>query len=115
MRSACARFAATAQPLAQRQRSRAAPSCSCCLCRFLGCMNKECQLCANNPNKRCRPNDNFDECYADNQVLKSKCDADVFVQLLSETTGRPADMSGLEVQVGCERGERMLPGSSSGY
>lgn len=36
--------------------------------RFLGCTHKECQLCKNNPNKRCGDDDNFDECFADGQV-----------------------------------------------
>ncbi len=62
-------------------------------------MDKACALCANNPNKRCLDHDNFDECYADNQALKAKCDADVFVQLVSQTTGLPANLPGVEIQV----------------
>ena len=38
------------------------------LCRFVGCMEKACELCANNPNKACGPGDNFDSSYADTQV-----------------------------------------------
>jgi hypothetical protein len=67
--------------------------------RFLGCLYKSCALCANNPNKRCLDHDNFDECYADNQALKSKCDVDVYVQLFSQTTGRVVNLPGLEIQV----------------
>lgn len=48
---------------------------------------------------RCREDDNFDECYADNQALKSKCDMDVFVQLVSLTTGNVVTQSGIEVRV----------------
>ena len=40
--------------------------------RFYGCKNKDCTLCENNPHKRCSEIDNFDECYADNQTLRSK-------------------------------------------
>ncbi len=36
--------------------------------RFTGCRSKECSLCKNNPHKRCALEDNFDECFADNQV-----------------------------------------------
>ena len=68
-------------------------------CRFLGCLNKACSLCANNPKKRCLDADNFDECYADNQVLKSKCDIDVFVQLLSLSSGNVVNLPGVEIQV----------------
>ncbi len=30
-------------------------------------MRKECVLCKNNPNKKCREDDNLDDCYADGQ------------------------------------------------
>ena len=50
---------------------------------------------------RCQEDDNFNECYADNQALKSKCDMDIFVQLISMTTGKLVTThSGIEVQVG---------------
>jgi len=49
---------------------------------------------------RCREDDNFNECYADNQTLKSKCDMEVYVQLMSLTTGKLVANSGIEVQVG---------------
>ncbi|GAX76070.1 hypothetical protein CEUSTIGMA_g3513.t1 [Chlamydomonas eustigma] len=81
-------------------------------CRFLGCMDKSCALCANNPNKRCLDHDNFDECYADNQALKSKCDIDVYVQLFSLTTGNVVNLPGLEIQVSVVDGESCSHGGA---
>jgi hypothetical protein len=69
--------------------------------RFTGCISKDCSLCKNNPNKRCLPGDNLDECYADNQQLRSKCEADVFVELVNAQTGKPMALPGMEVQVRC--------------
>eukprot|EP00967_Tisochrysis_lutea_P119593 scaffold195383_cov26-Tisochrysis_lutea.AAC.1 len=66
--------------------------------RFIGCMSKECNLCKNNPNKRCPEGDNLDECYADCQVLRSKCEAEVFVELVNTQTERPVALPGMEVQ-----------------
>ncbi len=68
--------------------------------RFLGCRYRHCALCANNPHKRCGENDCFDDCYVDNQILKSKCDADIYVELVDAAGiyGRSA-LSGVEVQV----------------
>lgn len=68
--------------------------------RFTGCTNPACGLCKNNPNKRCPPGDNLDECYADCQVLRSKCEAEVFVELLNTQTHMTMPQPGLEVQVG---------------
>jgi len=74
-------------------------------CRFIGCMSKECNLCKNNPNKRCPEGDNLDECYADCQVLRSKCEAEVFVELVNTQTERPVALPGMEVQVSVIDGE----------
>ena len=68
-------------------------------CRFLGCLNKQCTLCINNPNKRCPADDNFSDAFADNQALKSKCDMDIFVQLVSLSSGSPVNVPGMEIQV----------------
>ncbi|KAJ9528522.1 hypothetical protein QJQ45_020508 [Haematococcus lacustris] len=57
-------------------------------CRFLGCTNVECQLCKNNPTKRCPEGDNLDEAYADSTILRSKCEADIYVELFSTVTGQ---------------------------
>lgn len=43
-----------------------------------------------------------DECYADNQVLRSKCDAEVFVELVNAQSGEPIAVPGMEVQVRAE-------------
>jgi hypothetical protein len=64
-------------------------------------MHKQCQLCKNNPCKRCPPGDDLDEAYANNQVLRSKCEADVFVEVVSAQTGLPVSLPGVEVQVSC--------------
>lgn len=71
-----------------------------CTRRFLGCRDKECSLCNNNPNKRCAHDDSFDECYANDQVMKSKCEADVVLELVSSSTGQRHNTSEVEVQVG---------------
>ena len=71
-----------------------------CTSRFLACANKACALCVNNPDKRCVASDNFDEAYADNQTLKAKCKAEVFVQAFLDEPGSGAELpSGLQVQV----------------
>lgn len=68
--------------------------------RFLGCISQECTLCKNNPHKTCAAVDNFDEAYADNQVLKSRCEAEIFVELINQSTGEVYSAPGVEVQVG---------------
>lgn len=55
-------------------------------------------MCKNNPNKRCRDEDNFDECYADCQVLRSKCEADIFLELVDPMTGQAQSVPGIELQ-----------------
>lgn len=65
----------------------------------MGCRTKDCTLCKNNPHKRCAPDDNFDECFADNQALKAKCESEVYVELINQSTGKPAAIAGVEVQV----------------
>ncbi|KAG1679301.1 hypothetical protein FOA52_009331 [Chlamydomonas sp. UWO 241] len=80
-------------------------------CKFLACVDKECSLCNNNPNKRCDEDDNFDECYANDQVLRSKCEADVFMELVSASTGKRHDMSGFEVQLSVIDGESVQTGA----
>jgi hypothetical protein len=73
-------------------------------------LNKECVLCKNNPNKRCCEDDNFDECYADNQVLRARCDADIHIELVNGLTGAPQHVPGLELQV-CAGGTRVVDAS----
>lgn len=68
--------------------------------RYLGCANTDCPLCKHNPHKTCPADDNFDEAYADNQVLRARCDADVHVELFNAATGEPFSAPGVEVQVG---------------
>lgn len=69
------------------------------MCRYLGCSNIDCPLCKHNPHKTCPSNDNFDEAYADNQVLRARCDADVHVELYNASTGEVFSAPGVEVQV----------------
>eukprot|EP00798_Chlamydomonas_sp_ICE-L_P031496 gene31496-6684_t len=83
-------------------------------CRFLGCSKKTCVLCKNNPHKRCKDTDNFDECYADNQVLKAKCEAEIFVELRNGATGQSEVMAGLEFQISVIDGDSFAEGSSAG-
>lgn len=67
--------------------------------RYLGCANMDCPLCKHNPHKTCAASDNFDEAYADNQVLRARCDADVCVELYNASTGEVFSAPGVEVQV----------------
>ncbi|EFJ45471.1 hypothetical protein VOLCADRAFT_105916 [Volvox carteri f. nagariensis] len=82
---------------------------------FLGCMRKECPLCKNNPNKKCREDDNFDECYADGQVLKSKCEADVYLELVNLRTGAPEALPGVEIAVSVIDGESYNENTAGNY
>ncbi|KXZ52828.1 hypothetical protein GPECTOR_8g211 [Gonium pectorale] len=84
-------------------------------CRFLGCMRKECNLCKNNPNKKCREDDNFDECYADGQVLKSKCEADVYLELVNLRTGVAEALPGVEIAVSVVDGESYSESANTNY
>ncbi|GFR43768.1 hypothetical protein Agub_g4882 [Astrephomene gubernaculifera] len=84
-------------------------------CRFLGCLRKECALCKNNPNKKCREEDNFDECYADGQVLKSKCEADVYLELINLRTNQPEALPSVEIAVSVVDGESYSESSPSTY
>lgn len=67
--------------------------------RYLGCSNSECALCKHNPHKTCPTGDNFDEAYADNQVLRARCEADICVELVNSATGEVFPAPGVEVQV----------------
>jgi hypothetical protein len=67
--------------------------------RYIGCSNSDCALCKHNPHKTCAPADNFDEAYADNQVLRARCEADVCVELYNASTGETFSAPGVEVQV----------------
>jgi hypothetical protein len=67
--------------------------------RYLGCTDPDCALCKNNPHKTCNPADLFDEAYADNQVLKARCEAELYVELVNATTGEVYPAPGVEVQV----------------
>lgn len=39
------------------------------------------------------------ECYADCQLLRSKCEADVYLHVINSATGQPENVPGLELQV----------------
>ncbi len=68
----------------------------------MGCLNQDCQLCKNNPHKTCQAGVDFDEAYADNQVLKARCDAEVYIELINQLTGEVFSAPGVEVQVRAE-------------
>ncbi|WIA29348.1 hypothetical protein OEZ86_011853 [Tetradesmus obliquus] len=68
-------------------------------CRFLGCVSQDCMLCKNNPHKTCGGDDNFDEAYADNQVLRTRCEAEIFVDLINQVSGEVYSAPGVEVQL----------------
>ncbi|WIA09270.1 hypothetical protein OEZ85_008678 [Tetradesmus obliquus] len=68
-------------------------------CRFLGCVSQDCMLCKNNPHKTCDGDDNFDEAYADNQVLRARCEAEIFVDLINQVSGEVYSAPGVEVQL----------------
>ncbi|KAF6262534.1 hypothetical protein COO60DRAFT_1624938 [Scenedesmus sp. NREL 46B-D3] len=74
-------------------------------CRFLGCVSQDCMLCKNNPHKTCGSNDNFDEAYADNQVLRARCEAEIFVDLINHVSGDVYSVPGVEVQLSVVDGD----------
>jgi hypothetical protein len=78
--------------------------------RYLGCANMSCPLCKHNPHKTCAAGLDFDEAYADTQVLRSRCDADVVVELVNAATGELVPAPGMELQVCgvCECGAHPL-------
>ncbi|KAG2453449.1 hypothetical protein HYH02_001670 [Chlamydomonas schloesseri] len=84
-------------------------------CKFLGCMRKDCGLCKNNPNKKCREEDNFDECYADGQVLKSKCESDVSLELINLRTGLPEALPSVEIAVTVVDGDSYSESAPANY
>ncbi|KAG1659380.1 hypothetical protein FOA52_007843 [Chlamydomonas sp. UWO 241] len=75
------------------------------VCKFQGCTSKACTLCINNPTKRCGDHATFADCCADSQVLRSPCNADVSVQMVSLSTGQPVALYGAEVQLSIVDGE----------
>lgn len=83
-------------------------------CRFLGCAHKQCQLCKNNPNKQCGETDNFDECFADGQVLKSKCESDIYLELVNARTGAAEAVAGVELVVSVVDGDSYSDNSATG-
>ncbi|PNW75496.1 hypothetical protein CHLRE_12g529050v5 [Chlamydomonas reinhardtii] len=84
-------------------------------CKFLGCMRKECGLCKNNPNKKCREEDNFDECYADGQILKSKCESDVSLELINLRTGLAEALPSVEIAVTVVDGDSYSESAPANY
>jgi hypothetical protein len=69
-------------------------------------MGGDCMLCKNNPNKTCVRGDHFDGAYADSQVLRAKCEAEIGVELYNRVTGQPASVSGVTVVVRRGSGRR---------
>lgn len=65
-------------------------------------------LCKNNPNKTCVRGDHFDGAYADSQVLRAKCEAEIGVELYNRVTGQPASVSSVTVVVRRGSGRRQL-------
>lgn len=85
--------------------------------RFLGCVSQDCMLCKNNPHKTCGGDDNFDEAYADNQVLRTRCEAEIFVDLINQVSGEVYSAPGVEVQVCwqcCVWAESAMPAAAVG-
>eukprot|EP00879_Flechtneria_rotunda_P010235 GHRR01010701.1.p1 GENE.GHRR01010701.1~~GHRR01010701.1.p1 ORF type:complete len:267 (+),score=107.21 GHRR01010701.1:312-1112(+) len=81
-------------------------------CRYLGCLNPDCSLCKNNPNKTCAPDEIFDEAYVENRVLKAKCEADISVELVNKQTGEVFAMPGVEVQLSVIDGDEYNSGAA---
>lgn len=54
-------------------------------CLSLGCLDPQCSLCENNPNRRCDVN--FDRKYLVNDPLKAKCRATIRVEVVDRVTG----------------------------
>ncbi|KAI8477452.1 MAG: hypothetical protein J3K34DRAFT_515786 [Monoraphidium minutum] len=77
-------------------------------CKYIGCRDRACHLCRNNPNKKCAPDDNFDEAYADGQVLRSKCEAEITVELSGGAGCIPQDVPNVLVQLSVINGDGPL-------
>ena len=77
-------------------------------CRNLGCNVVGCELCKNNPNRRCQTH--FREKYVDNanRVLLARCTAPIMVRVVDTVTGEefidpsvdePHRLEGAQLQV----------------
>ena len=71
-----------------------------CGCRSLGCLEPGCQLCAQNPHRRCEGN--FANKYLAGDVLKAKCGASIRLEVIDRRTGDPlkaGDLEGIQLEV----------------
>ena len=66
------------------------------LCRNLTCLNPRCILCSQNPNKRCPDGVNFNSKYLEKNALKSKCGANIRLEVVNAATAIPAQQQRLE-------------------
>ena len=60
------------------------------LCRNLTCLNPRCPLCCQNPNKRCPDSVHFASKYLEKNPLKSRCGANIRIEVVNSGTGEPA-------------------------
>lgn len=60
-------------------------------CRALGCNDRECGLCRNNPHKRCRGPEFFSPKYLIGDVLLARCGAPIGIELYDTVSGQALD------------------------
>lgn len=53
-----------------------------------GCLDNECQLCKHNPNRKCVGN--FNGKYLAGDILKARCGASIWVEVVNTQSGAPA-------------------------
>ncbi|KAF8070864.1 hypothetical protein HT031_000945 [Scenedesmus sp. PABB004] len=93
------------------------------LCKFVGCKSEECALCRNNPSKVCDDGDVFDHQYwvrddgKGGQPIRSRCGADVALQLVERGSGAPAYLPDVRVKLYVINGQQLAasgPGDPPG-
>ncbi|KAK9817517.1 hypothetical protein WJX74_004575 [Apatococcus lobatus] len=69
-------------------------------CLSLGCLEPGCQLCAQNPHRRCEGN--FANKYLAGDVLKAKCGASIRLEVIDRRSGEPlkaGDLEGIQLEL----------------
>ncbi len=73
--------------------------------RYSGCQQDDCQLCRNNPNKVCEGISCLDQQYwvrddsKGGQLIKTRCGADIELQLVSRITNQPQFVPDARIKV----------------
>lgn len=65
-------------------------------CRNLTCLNPRCPLCCQNPNKRCPDSVHFASKYLEKNPLRSRCGANIRIEVVDTATGELAHHTSLQ-------------------